>query len=111
MRKTSVLIPCCNEAENAGPVSRAVINILERELPQYNYELVFTNNGSTDGTRDVLCGLCVSNPRIKAILNARNLGQFNSPYYGIPQVTGDYVIEVVVDFQDPAEMMPKYVRE
>ena len=47
----------------------------------------------------------------KAIFNARNFGQFNSPYYGMLQVTGDCVIEMVADFQDPVEMIPKYVHE
>lgn len=111
MKKISVLIPCYNEAENAGPISQAVTEILERELPQYDYELVFIDNDSTDGTRDIIRGLCKENPRIKAIFNARNFGQFNSPYYGMLQVTGDCVIEMVADFQDPVEMIPRYVEE
>ena len=111
MKKISVLIPCYNEAENVGPISRAVTEILEKELPQYDYELVFIDNDSTDGTRDIFRGLCADNPRIKAILNARNFGQFNSPYYGMLQVTGDCVIEMVADFQDPVEMIPKYIHE
>lgn len=111
MKKISVLIPCYNEAENVGPISKAVTDIMERELPQYDYELVFIDNDSTDGTRDILRGLCSANPRIKAILNARNFGQFNSPYYGMLQMTGDCVIEMVADFQDPVDMIPKYVHE
>ena len=111
MKKISVLIPCYNEAENVGPISRAVTEILEKELPQYDYELVFIDNDSTDGTRDIIRGLCADNPRIKAILNTRNFGQFNSPYYGMLQVTGDCVIEMVADFQDPVEMIPKYIHE
>ena len=111
MKKISVLIPCYNEAENVGPISRAVTEILEKELPQYDYELVFIDNDSTDGTRDIIRGLCADNPRIKAILNARNFGQFNSPYYGMLQVTGDCVIEMVADFQDPVDMIPKYIHE
>ena len=105
------MIPCYNEAENVGPISRAVTEILEKELPRYDYELVFIDNDSTDGTRDIIRGLCADNPRIKAILNARNFGQFNSPYYGMLQVTGDCVIEMVADFQDPVEMIPKYIHE
>ena len=111
MKKIIVLIPCYNEAENAAPISQAVTEILDRELPQYDYELVFIDNDSRDGTRDILRSLCASNPRIKAIFNARNFGQFNSPYYGMLQVTGDCCIEMVADFQDPVEMIPKYVRE
>ena len=111
MKKISILIPCYNEVENVGPISQAVTDILKNELPQYDYELVFIDNDSTDGTREVLRTLCSSDPKIKAIFNARNFGQFNSPYYGMLQVTGDCVIEMVADFQDPVEMIPKYVRE
>ena len=68
MKKISVLIPCYNEVENAGPISKAVTDILEKELPQYDYELVFIDNDSTDGTRDVIRGLCKENPRIRLFL-------------------------------------------
>ena len=111
MKKISVLIPCYNEEENVVPISEAVIGIITKELPQYDYELVFIDNDSTDKTRELLRMLCAKNPKIKAIFNARNFGQFNSPYYGILQVTGDCVISMVADFQDPVELIPKYVHE
>ena len=110
MKKISVLIPCYNEEENVEPISRAVVETLERDLPQYDYELVFIDNDSKDDTRPILRRLCAENPRIKAIFNARNFGQFNSPYYGMLQVTGDCVIEMVADFQDPVELIPQYVK-
>lgn len=110
MKKISILIPCYNEEENVEPISRAVITTMERDLPQYDYELVFIDNDSTDRTRSILRGLCAENHRIKAIFNAKNFGQFNSPYYGILQVTGDCVIEMVADFQDPVELIPQYVK-
>ena len=68
MKKISVLIPCYNEVENAGPISKAVTDIIEKELPQYDYELVFIDNDSTDGTRDVIRELCRQNPKIKLFL-------------------------------------------
>lgn len=110
MKKISVLIPCYNEEENVEPISQAVVETLERDLPQYDYELVFIDNDSNDQTRPILRRLCKENPRIKAIFNAKNFGQFNSPYYGMLQVTGDCVIEMVADFQDPVELIPKYVK-
>ena len=110
MKTISVLIPCYNEEENVEPIARAVTEILEKELPQYDYELVFIDNDSQDDTRMILRRLCGENPRIKAILNARNFGQFNSPYYGLLQVTGDCVIAMVADFQDPVELIPQYVK-
>ncbi len=110
MKKISVLIPCYNEQENVEAISKAVLETLTRDLPQYDYELVFIDNDSTDETRPILRRLCAENPKIKAIFNARNFGQFNSPYYGMLQVTGDCVIEMVADFQDPVDMIPKYVK-
>ncbi len=111
MKKISILIPCYNEKENVEPISRSVIDIMERELSNYDYELVFIDNDSKDGTRDILRRLCAENKKIKAIFNAKNFGQFNSPFYGMLQVSGDCVIEMVADFQDPVELIPKYVKE
>ena len=111
MKKISVMIPCYNEEENVKPIAYAVTDILEKELSQYDYELLFIDNCSTDKTRIYLRELCAENKRIKAILNARNFGQFNSPYYGMCQTTGDCTITMCCDFQDPVEMIPKFVKE
>lgn len=111
MKKISILIPCYNEEENVGPMSEAIVNLFQTELSAYDYELVFIDNDSHDKTRDILRDICASNSRIKAIFNAKNFGQFNSPYYGILQTTGDCTISMVCDFQDPIELIPQYVRE
>jgi len=111
MKKISIMIPCYNEEENVVPISRAVVDILQNELPAYDYELLFIDNCSTDRTRDLLRMICSENPKIKAILNARNFGQFNSPYHGMCQTTGDCTITMCCDFQDPVEMIPQFVAE
>ena len=112
MKKTvSILIPCYNEEENVGPMSEAIVNLFENELTQYNYELVFIDNDSHDKTRELLREICSKNSNIKAIFNAKNFGQFNSPYYVILQTTGDCTISMVCDFQDPIELIPKYLQE
>ena len=87
------------------------MNLFENELTQYNYELVFIDNDSHDKTRELLREICSKNSNIKAIFNAKNFGQFNSPYYGILQTTGDCTISMVCDFQDPIELIPKYLQE
>ena len=110
MKTISVLIPCYNEEENVEAIAGAVIGVLEKDLPQYDYELVFIDNDSRDNTRPILRRMCGENPRVKAIFNARNFGQFNSPYYGLLQVGGDCVIAMVADIQDPVELIPKYVK-
>ena len=111
MKKISVLVPCYNEEENVIPLSRAIIEQFSEHLPSYDYEIVFIDNDSKDTTRPKLIALCAENPRIKAIFNAKNFGQFNSPYYGICQTTGDCTILLAADFQDPVEMIPTLVHE
>ena len=111
MKKISILIPCYNEVENVGPMSETVVRIMTEELPQYDYELVFIDNCSEDGTREKLEEICAGNSKIKAILNVTNFGQFNSPFYGMCQTTGDCTISMCCDFQDPPEMIPKFVEE
>lgn len=111
MKKISVLIPCYNEEENIVPMSEAVVSLLESELSNYDYELVFIDNDSTDNTRTLLRQICKKNKKIKAIFNAKNFGQFNSPYYGMLQTTGDCTIAMTCDFQDPIELIPQYISE
>lgn len=110
MKKVSLLIPTYNEVENVEPLSNAVIAEFDKLL-QYEYEIVFIDNHSKDGTREKLRELCGTNKKIKAILNAKNFGQNNSPYYGLQQTTGDCAIMMCADFQDPVEMIPKLLAE
>ena len=111
MKKISILIPCYNEEENVIPISRAIEDELVNHLPDYDYELIFIDNDSKDNTRNLLREICRQRPKVKAIFNAKNFGQFNSPYYGILQTTGDCTILMCCDFQDPIEMIPQLVSE
>lgn len=111
MKKISVLIPCYNEEENVLPMAVAVANVFETELTSYDYEIVFIDNDSHDLTRPRLRQACKDNPKVKAIFNAKNFGQFNSPYYGLYQTTGDCTVSMCCDFQDPVEMIPRFVAE
>lgn len=110
MKKISVMVPTYNEEENVVPLSESIIAELEK-LPQYDYELLFIDNDSKDSTREKLKMLCNKNHKIKAIFNAKNFGQFNSPFYGMLQTTGDCTICMCADFQDPVEMIPKFIHE
>jgi glycosyltransferase involved in cell wall biosynthesis len=111
MKKISVLIPCYNEEGNIIPISQDIDGIFEKELPQYDYEIIFIDNCSIDNTRILLREICRKNHHIKAIFNIRNFGQFNSPFYGMCQTSGDCTIVVCADFQDPLALIPVFVRE
>lgn len=111
MKKISIMVPCYNEEENVIPLSEALIEMFAKDLPQYDYDITFIDNDSTDTTRVKLRQLCESNKKIKAIFNAKNFGQFNSPYYGIINTDGDCTIPVCADFQDPIDVIPRLVAE
>lgn len=111
MKKISVIIGCYNEEENVVPLSNAIVNELQTNLSEYDYEIIFIDNDSKDNTRPLLREICARNPKIKAIFNVRNFGQFNSPFYGMLQCTGDCVVKMCCDFQDPVEMIPQLVKE
>lgn len=107
----SIMIPCYNEEENARPIYEAVRNELLKSCPDYNYEILFIDNKSQDNTRAIIEEICNEDKCVKAIFNAKNFGQFNSPYYGILNTSGDCTITICADFQDPVEMIPKFVAE
>ena len=84
---------------------------MDKNLSDYDYEIVFIDNDSKDNTRPLLREICKRNPKIKAIFNAKNFGPNNSHYYGMLQTSGDCTIMMCCDFQDPVEMIPQIVAE
>lgn len=110
-KKISVVIPTYNEEGNVKPLAQAIVDVMENELPEYNYEIIFIDNHSKDKTKMYLRQMCKENKHIKAIFNVRNFGQLRSPVYGLKQAYGDCVIRMCADFQDPVDMIVKFVRE
>lgn len=110
MGRISIVIPCYNEEENVEAITAAVEAEFASKLPGYEYDIIFIDNDSQDATRDLIRGICARDDRVRAIFNAKNFGQFNSPYYGLLQSDGDAAILMACDFQDPPEMIEKFVR-
>lgn len=110
MKKISILVPTLNEEENVEDL----VSELEEQLKlmnNYDYEIVFIDNSSSDNTKKIIEELCNKNKKIKAIFNSRNFGGIRSAVYGILQVTGDCVVMFSADFQDPIELIPRFVAE
>ncbi len=110
-KKISVVIPTYNEEANVVPLADAIRGVMEKELPEYDFEILFIDNHSKDTTQLKLRELCRQDKRIKAIFNARNFGQMRSPVHGLKQATGDCVVRMCADFQDPVDMIVDFVRE
>ena len=106
----SFVIPCFNEEGNVENISKEIIKLFDNDLSNYDYELLFIDNDSKDRTREIIRSLCSNNKKIKAIFNVKNFGQFNSPYYGILNATGDAIVSIACDFQEPIDMIPKFVK-
>ena len=111
MKTISIVVPCYNEEENVEAMYQAISGVFKRELNKYRYELIFIDNDSADRTREIIRNLCSKDQGVKGIFNAKNFGQFNSPYYAMLQSDGDCTILMAADFQDPVEMIPRYVKE
>lgn len=106
--KISVLTACYNEEDNVALLYEKVRDIFN-ELKEYDYEHIFIDNDSTDNTVKVLKAIAAKDKNLKIIVNSRNFGVIRSPYYGLLQGTGDAVINLASDFQDPPEMIKDFL--
>lgn len=110
VKKISIVSGSFNEAGNVEELVDRVAKIMD-SLPQYDYEQIIIDNASTDGTQVILRNLASSNPRLKIILNSRNFGHIRSPYHGMLQASGDAVIYLASDLQEPPELIPDFIKQ
>ena len=111
MKTISIMVPTYNEEENVVLLHEAIVEEFKQNLPNYQYEILFIDNKSKDNTRQLIREICKKDKKVKAIFNCQNFGQFNSPYYGLIHTSGDCTINLCADFQDPIEMIHKFVQE
>lgn len=110
MRLISVVTACYNEEENVAELYKRVKEVFAR-LHDYNYEHIFIDNASQDGTVRVLKEIAAKDKKLKIIVNARNFGPIRSSHYGLLQAQGDAVIQIVADLQDPPEMILDFINK
>lgn len=104
----SAMVPCLDEAENVTRLVEAILTQFQLAGVSF-WEILFIDNGSTDGTVDIVKRLCAHDPRIRLIVNNRNFGQIRSPVHGIYQTSGAAVIGISADFQDPPELIGQMI--
>ena len=100
MKKVSILIPCYNE-EASLPLLYDQLLILFEELPQYEWEMLFINDGSRDNTLSELCKLRDKDTRVNIIDLSRNFGKENAMLAGFDYVQGDCMVIMDADLQHP----------
>ena len=110
MKKISLVSSCYNEEENIDTLYDRVTKAIEPFCDKYEFEYILLDNGSTDNTESKLREIAAKDSRIKVILNAINFGHIRSPYYGMIQATGDAVIYLASDLQDPPELIKDFIQ-
>ncbi len=108
-KRISIVTPCYNEQDNVQEIYRQIKDVLG-QFPSYTYEHIFIDNASTDLTVPKLIALAERDPNVKIIMNARNFGQIRSPYYAMYQASGDAVIVIACDLQDPPQLIADFIR-
>jgi glycosyltransferase involved in cell wall biosynthesis len=105
----TVMLPCYNEEGNIGILYDRLIAVFASK-PEIDFQALFVDNASTDGTQGILRALAARDQRVKAIFNVRNFGPLRSPMHAFFQCPGDAVISMASDLQDPPELLVEFIR-
>ena len=107
----SICIPVFNEERNVEPLYEALLPIMQQVRDRYDFELLFTDNHSTDGTFEVLAGLARRDPRVRAIRFSRNFGFQRSIVTAYSNARGDAAVQIDCDLQDPPALILDFLQK
>ena len=110
-KKISVTIPVYNEASNVQRAIDAVEKVFREKLSRFELEIVVTDNASTDTTWETVTHLSHARSHLTGYRFSRNFGYQNSVFAGLALATGDAVIEMDADLEDPPEVIPQFVEK
>lgn len=105
MNLLSVVVPCYNEEESL----EFFLDEIQKTLADYNYEVIFINDGSEDSTLEKIRNLANSNPNVKYISFSRNFGKESAIYAGLVNATGNMVCLIDADLQHPPYLIPEMI--
>lgn len=105
-KKISIVVPCYNEAEALPILYRALMDITQK-MTDYEFEFVLVNDGSTDDTIKTMRMLSQQDARVFYYSFSRNFGKEAGLLCGLKNATGDYVVTMDADMQDPPELLPQ----
>lgn len=106
MEKISIIVPCYNEGEALPYFYEEIIKV-QKEMPKVNFEYLLINDGSTDNTLKIMKEYAKKDKNVRFISFARNFGKEAAMYAGLENATGDYVVIMDADLQDPPSLLPK----
>ena len=109
MKKISVVIPMYFEEEVAEECYKRTENVLKK-LKEYDYEIIFVNDGSKDKTLEILENIAKNNLKVKVLSLSRNFGHQAAVTAGLKYTTGDAIVIMDADMQDPPEVIEKMIK-
>ena len=109
MKKISVLIPCYNEEQSLPLLYPELVKLMDSQ-PAYEWELMFVNDGSRDGTLRELKRLRQLDQRVNYVDLSRNFGKENAMLAGFDYVTGDCMVIIDADLQHPPTLIPEMIK-
>lgn len=109
MKKITVIVPCYNEEEALHYYYEEMSRVMTL-MNQYDFELLFINDGSKDNTLQVIKQLADNDERVRYVSFSRNFGKEAAMYAGFENSTGDYVCLMDADLQDPPKLLPEMVK-
>ena len=110
-RLITILVPVFNEEQNIEPLYQALQPVLARISDRYEFEILFTDNHSTDATFSVIERLAAHDSRVRALRFSRNFGFQRSIFTGYMHARGDAAVQIDCDLQDPPELILDFVKQ
>lgn len=107
--KITVCTPTFNEKDNILNLYKKIKETFEKIECEYDHLII--DNNSSDGTIEILRNICKQDKNVKVIINNKNYGHIKSPFHGLLQTESDATILMASDFQDPIELIPKYIEK
>ncbi|KGF01256.1 MAG: glycosyltransferase family 2 protein [Actinomyces urogenitalis] len=108
-KKISVVVPSYNEEKSVQAMRDRVAAVFSEKLSGYEWELIFVDDYSTDGTRTEIRRLAAQDRRVKGVFNARNFGFHRNVFSSLMYGSGDATFMLFGDLQDPPENLPEFV--
>lgn len=105
----SIVVPVFNEEENVRCLYNAVCATMAKVADRYEYEMVFTDNHSSDGTFEIVAELAAKDPRVRGIRFSRNFGYQRSIFTAYMSARGAAAIQLDCDLQDPPELILEFL--
>lgn len=105
----SVVIPNCNEIDVIDELYMRITNVM-KSIEAYEYEIVFFDDGSTDGSKSKIEELCAEHSEVKCVFYSKNFGYLKNTFYSMQQAKGDCAIIIHADLQNPPEMIPEFIK-